>query len=61
MVVRITCSKVICQIVYSTIKNDRVLVAAESSELKRFGLTAGLTNYSSAYATGLLLARRLLK
>jgi len=28
--------------------------------LKKFGLTAGLTNYASAYATGLLLARRLL-
>jgi len=40
---------------------DRVLCAAESSELKNHGLTAGLTNYSSAYATGLLLSRRLLK
>lgn len=37
------------------------MAAAESTELKRFGLTAGLTNYSAAYATGLLLARRLLK
>lgn len=33
---------------------------ADSSELKRFGLTAGLTNYSAAYSTGLLIARRLL-
>lgn len=40
---------------------DRVLAAAESNELKKFGLTAGLTNYSAAYCTGLLLARRLLK
>jgi large subunit ribosomal protein L5e len=40
---------------------DVVLCAAESDELKRFGLTAGLTNYSAAYSTGLLLARRLLK
>ena len=40
---------------------DRVLCDAKSSELKRFGLTAGLTNYASAYATGLLVARRLLK
>jgi len=39
---------------------DRVLCAADSSELKRMGLTAGLTNYSAAYATGLLAARRLL-
>lgn len=40
---------------------DRVLCAADSSELKRMGLTAGLTNYSAGYCTGLLLARRLLK
>ena len=40
---------------------DRVFCAAESSELKQHGLTAGLTNYSAAYCTGLLLARRLLK
>jgi large subunit ribosomal protein L5e len=40
---------------------DVVLCSAESDELKRFGVTAGLTNYSAAYCTGLLLARRLLK
>lgn len=40
---------------------DRVLCAADSSELKKHGLTAGLTNYASGYSTGLLLARRLLK
>jgi len=34
---------------------------ANSVELKKWGLTAGLTNYSSAYCTGLLCARRLLK
>jgi len=37
------------------------LTAAESTELRRYGLTAGLTNYPSAYSTGLLVARRLLK
>lgn len=40
---------------------DKVLCAADSTELKGFGLTAGLTNYAAAYCTGLLLARRLLK
>jgi large subunit ribosomal protein L5e len=40
---------------------DKVLCAADSQELKAHGLTAGLTNYSACYATGLLLARRLLK
>ena len=61
LVVRRTCSKIICQIIFSTMVGDKVLCAAESSELKRHGLTAGLTNYSAAYATGLLCARRLLK
>lgn len=42
-------------------KGDRVLCQATSAELTKFGLTAGLTNYASHYATGLLIARRLLK
>ncbi len=29
--------------------------------MPRYGLKVGLTNYASAYATGLLLARRVLK
>jgi len=61
LVARITCSKVIAQVIYATIQGDQVLCAAESTELKRFGLEAGLTNYAAAYATGLLVARRLLK
>jgi large subunit ribosomal protein L5e len=61
LVVRRTNSKFISQIIFSTMTGDRVLCAADSSELKRHGLTAGLTNYASAYSTGLLLARRLLK
>jgi large subunit ribosomal protein L5e len=60
-VVRRTNQKIVCQVVWSTIAGDRVKCAAESHELKRFGLTAGLTNYSAAYATGLLCARRLLQ
>jgi len=36
-----------------------VYVRADSRELKKYGLTAGLTNYASSYATGLLVARRL--
>lgn len=57
---RITNTKIICQIISSTIRGDSVLCQATSSELKNFKVTAGLTNYSAAYATGLLLARRLL-
>jgi len=59
-VVRITCSRVICQVIYATIQGDRVLCAADSRELKKYGLEAGLTNYAACYATGLLVARRLL-
>ena len=61
LVVRSTCTKIICQVIFSTMTGDRVLCAAESSELTRFALTAGLTIYSASYCTGLLLARRLLK
>jgi len=58
-VVRRTNQRFICQVVCSTISGDRVKTSADSFELKKMGLTAGLTNYASAYATGLLCARRL--
>jgi len=58
LVARITCSNVICQVVYATITGDVTFVRADSTELRKWGLTAGLTNYAAAYATGLLLARR---
>merc|ERR1712029_1149984 len=38
-----------------------VFMAAYAHELKAYGITHGLTNWSAAYATGLLLARRVLK
>merc|ERR1712086_395321 len=49
LVVRRTNSKFISQIIFSTMVGDKVLCSAESEELKRFGLTAGLTNYSAGY------------
>lgn len=61
LVARATNTRIIAQIVYATLKCDRVLCAADSYELKRFGVTTGLSSYAAAYATGLLLARRLLK
>jgi len=63
LVVRFTNKDIIVQIVYATIKSDRVLSAAYSHELKqeRFGVKAGTHNYAGAYATGLLAARRVLK
>jgi len=60
-VVRITNSRIITQIVHATIGGDVTISQADSTELKKYGLTAGLTNYPAAYCTGLLLARRLLK
>jgi large subunit ribosomal protein L5e len=61
LVVRFTNTKVITQIVYATTKGDKVLCQANSSELAQWGLTTGQSSYAAAYATGLLIARRLLK
>jgi large subunit ribosomal protein L5e len=61
MVVRFTNRDIITQIVYSEISGDKVFASAYAHELKRYGITQGLTNWSAAYATGLLLARRTLK
>lgn len=61
LVARFTNKDVIAQIIYATMAGDRVLCAAYSHELKRYGIPVGLTNYSAAYCTGLLLARRLLQ
>jgi len=59
-VVRFTNTKVICQIAYASVAGDVVVAAAESKELEKFGIKFGFTNYAAAYATGLLLARRVL-
>jgi len=61
LIVRFTNTDIICQIAYSKIKGDVIMTAAYGHELKRYGLKVGFTNYASAYAVGLLLARRHLK
>jgi large subunit ribosomal protein L5e len=61
LVVRITNADIICQIIYAKVIGDVTIIAAYSHELKRYGLPVGLTNYAAAYATGLLVARRLLQ
>jgi large subunit ribosomal protein L5e len=61
LVVRFTNRDIVTQIVYSEITGDKVFASAYSHELKRYGITNGLTNWAAAYATGLLLARRTLK
>ncbi|KAL4795636.1 hypothetical protein BDV19DRAFT_378640 [Aspergillus venezuelensis] len=61
LVVRFTNRDIVTQIVYSELTGDKVFASAYSHELKRYGITNGLTNWAAAYATGLLLARRTLK
>jgi large subunit ribosomal protein L5e len=61
LAVRFTNKYVLCQVIYAEIDGDKVFCEASSRELPRYGLPVGLKNYAAAYATGLLLARRLLK
>jgi len=60
LIVRVLNKEVICQIAYAKIEGDVMMAAAYSHELKRYGMPSGFNNYAAAYATGLLLARRLL-
>jgi len=60
LVVRISNKDVTAQIAYAQLTGDKVLCSAYAHELKRYGAKVGLTNYAACYATGLLLARRLL-
>jgi len=60
LICRITNKQIICQIAYPTIQGDRVLCAATSKELEKYGVPCGHTNYAACYATGLLVARRAL-
>ncbi|KAI1104503.1 60S ribosomal protein L5 [Jackrogersella minutella] len=61
LVVRFTNRDIITQIVTSEIAGDKIFAAAYSHELKAYGIEHGLTNWAASYATGLLLARRVLK
>jgi len=57
-VVRRTHRDIICQIFSSDLTHDVCVQSAYAHELRRYGVTVGLTNYAAAYCTGLLLARR---
>jgi large subunit ribosomal protein L5e len=61
LVVRFTNKDIIMQIVTSEISGDKVFMSAYAHELKAYGIDHGLTNWAAAYATGLLIARRVLK
>jgi len=62
LIVRVSNRDITAQIASAKVEGDAILCAAYSHELPKFGLPAkiGLTNYAAAYATGLLLARRVL-
>lgn len=61
MIVRISNRDITCQIAYARIIGDRIVCAAYSHELPKYGVKVGLTNYAAAYCTGLLVARRILR
>jgi len=61
LVVRVTNRDIIAQIFAADLSHDVCLASAYSHELPRYGISLGLTNYAAAYATGLLLARRINK
>lgn len=61
LVVRFSNRYVTVQVIYAEIIGDKVIACASSAELPKYGLKVGLKNYASAYCTGLLCARRLLK
>lgn len=60
LIVRLSNRDITCQIAYARIEGDRIVCAAYSHELPHYGIKVGLTNYAAAYATGLLVARRIL-
>eukprot|EP01059_Diplonema_ambulator_P017544 TRINITY_DN2956_c0_g2_i1.p2 TRINITY_DN2956_c0_g2~~TRINITY_DN2956_c0_g2_i1.p2 ORF type:complete len:337 (+),score=142.38 TRINITY_DN2956_c0_g2_i1:97-1011(+) len=60
LICRITNRDVICQIASAELKGDRIHASAYAHQLKDFGLPIGFSNFSAAYATGLLCARRIL-
>ena len=59
LVVRFSNKVIIAQVAYATIEGDKIVCDARSTELPRYGIKTGLTNYPASYAVGLLLARRL--
>lgn len=60
LIVRLSNKDISCQIAYSRIEGDKIVCAAYSHELPKYGVKVGLTNYAAAYCTGLLVARRIL-
>jgi len=57
-VVRFSHRDVTTQVIAADLTHDIVIASAYAHELSRYGVKNGFTNYAAAYATGLLLARR---
>ncbi len=57
-VVRKSLNNVICQVIRYEPEGDKVLVSADSKELKKFGWKFHCGNMPAAYLTGLLCAER---
>lgn len=60
MVVRKTNKHIICQLVTAHMDGDRTHVAANSSDLRKYGYEGSLSNTPAAYLTGMLFAVRAL-
>jgi large subunit ribosomal protein L5e len=60
-VVRRTNQDIICQIYSADLTHDVCLASAYAHELRRYGVSYGLTNWAAFYCVGLLLARRVNK
>jgi large subunit ribosomal protein L5e len=60
LIVRFTNKDIVCQVAYTGFKGDVIIAAAYAHELKEYGVPVGHTNHAAAYATGLLVARRVL-
>ncbi len=58
LVIRLTNTKVIAQIVTFEEKGDKVLVATDSRALLKLGWKGSVKNLPAAYATGFLLAKK---
>ena len=58
LVVRLTNTQVIAQLIEFSIKGDKVLVGVNSSSLKELGWNYSFKNRPAAYLTGLLLGKK---
>lgn len=58
LVVRITNKRIITQIIEYIEKGDKVLVSADSQELKKYGWKYSAKNIPAAYLTGILCASK---